>query len=172
MMKSALNGLFLLCAAALLAVPAAAQSTKIGVINTQRLERESTRPKRDAEALKREFSSREQVVRDMHGKVLAMQAELDKLKPDSRDYERRQRAFAEYAQQFEQIRRSFVEDVDRRRFEERQRFFTDVKAIVERIAKAQKFDLIVEETVYASRGVDITDQVIKAIDAGGGGAKK
>jgi outer membrane protein len=171
-MQTRWYGLLLLCLAVLLALPAAAQPVKIGVINTLRLERESARPKRDAEMLKREFASREQTVREMHAKVLAMQADLDKLKPGAPDFDKRQRAFAEYAQQFEQIRRSFVEDVDRRRFEERQKFYADVAAVVEKIAKSQKFDLIVEETVYASRAVDITDQVIKALDAAGGAAKK
>lgn len=171
-MKSALNGLLVLCAALLVALPAAAQPVKIGVVDTQRLERESIRPKRGADVLKREFAAREQAVRDMQGKVLSMKTELDKLVPGSPGFDRRQREFAESAQQFEQMRRSLLEDVDRRRFEERQRFFTDVKAVIDRIAKAQNFDLILEQTVYSSRAIDITDQVIKAIDAGGGGAKK
>lgn len=164
--------LFLLCAAALLAFPAAAQTYKIGHIDSLRLEREASRPKRDVENLKREFASREQAVQKMHDRVLAMQSELEKLTPGAPDFERRQRAFSELVHQFEQTRRSFVEDLDRRRNEERQKFYNDVTAVVEKIAKAQKFDLILEQSVYASRAVDITDQVLKALNAGGGAAKK
>jgi outer membrane protein len=57
-----------------------------------------------------------------------------------------------------------VEDLERRKGEERQKFLHDLGAIVEKIAKAQRFDLVVQEAVYANAALDITDQVIKALD--------
>ncbi|MCW5604070.1 MAG: OmpH family outer membrane protein [Burkholderiales bacterium] len=150
------------------AIPGYAQPVKIGYIDILRIERESARPKRGAEILKKEFASREQAVRSMGAKAEAMQAELAKLGPGTpaAELERRQRAFAELVQNFEQARRSLIEDVDRRRFEERQKFFNEIKAVVDKIAKAQNFDLILDSGVYASRAIDITPQVLKAIDAG------
>ena len=154
------------CVLALLAFPVMAQPVKIGHIDTLRIERESIRPKRGAESLKKEFAAREQAVREMREKVLAMEAELQKLGPTAPAAEmaRRQRVFSDLAQNFEQVRRTFVEDVDRRRAEERQKFFAEIKVVVQKIAVAQKFDLVVEQGVHASRAVDITDQVIKALD--------
>jgi Skp family chaperone for outer membrane proteins len=35
---------------------------------------------------------------------------------------------------------------------------------VQKIAEAQKFDLVLQQGVYASRAIDITDQVLKALD--------
>ncbi|MBI4193441.1 MAG: OmpH family outer membrane protein [Betaproteobacteria bacterium] len=162
-----MNRLMVLLLLAAATLPAFAQQVKIGYINPQRIEREAKRPQRDAENLKKEFAAREQQVRDTHEKVLALQSELEKIAPStpSTDVDRKRREFARLAQQFEQTRRTFAEDLDRRRWEERQRFTRDVQAIVQKLAVAQKFDLVIEQAVHASRAIDITDQVIKALDA-------
>lgn len=152
---------------ALSALPAVAQQFKLGYVNLDRIERESNRPKRGAEMLRKEFSAREQATRDMQDKVLAMKAEIEKLPASTpaAQLEKRKRAFAERVHSLEQSRRTLVEDVDRRRAEERQKFFEEVAAAVQKIAEAQKFDLVLQQSVYASRAIDITDQVLKALDA-------
>jgi outer membrane protein len=68
------------------------------------------------------------------------------------------------AQQFEQARRDFVEDLERRKSEERGKFLRDLTAIVSKIAKANGLDLVVQEAVYANQALDVTDQVLKALD--------
>lgn len=153
---------------ALLAAPAAAQQFKLGYLDTARLQREAKRPQRDAENLKKEFAAREQQVRAMREKGLAMKAEVDKLGPGTpvAELERKRRELANIAQDFEQARRTLAEDVDRRRGEERDRFIRDVRAVVQKIAVAQRIDLVLENAIYASRAVDITDQVLKALDGG------
>lgn len=160
--RIAMLGCLLLCV-----LPAAAQQIKVGYIDVQRIERDSARPKRGAEMLRKEFAAREQAVREMGDRVLAMKAELDKLGPNTpaAQLETRRRTFAERAQNFEQMRRTFVEDLDRRRAEERLKFLEEVRAAVRKIAEAQKFDLVLEGGIYASRSVDITDQVVKALDS-------
>ena len=149
-----------------LALPAVAQPVKIGFINVLRIERESKRPKLDAEKLKQEFATREAEVRDLHAKVTAMQQELESLSADAPagEINSKRRDFARTAQHFEQVRRGFLEDVERRKAEERQKFLRDLRAVVAKIAKAQKLDLVVQEAVYAGRAIDITDQVLKALD--------
>ena len=149
-----------------LALPAVAQPVKIGFINVLRIERESKRPKLDAEKLKQEFATREAEVRDLHAKVTAMQQELESLSADAPagEINSKRRDFARAAQHFEQVRRGFLEDVERRKAEERQKFLRDLRAVVAKLAKAQKLDLVVQEAVYAGRAIDITDQVLKALD--------
>ena len=166
MIKLIVKQLVVLWVLPLLAVPAAAQPIKMGFINVLRIERESKRPQRDAEKLKQEFAARESAVRDLHAKVTATQQQLENLRPDApaEEINSKRREFALLAQQFEQIRRGFVEDLERRKGEERQKFLRDLAAIVSKIAKAQAFDLVVQEAVYASHALDITDQVLKALD--------
>ena len=60
--------------------------------------------------------------------------------------------------------RELREDIDIRRREEINKLQTEVNKKIDKIAKEQKFDLIVYQGVaYASPKIDITDQVIKAL---------
>lgn len=168
MMNARVDRLIILCALALLAMPAAAQQIKLGYLDTARLQREAKRPQRDAENLRKEFAAREQQVHAMREKGLALQAEFEKLGPGTpaAELEKKRREFSNFAQDFEQARRNLAEDVDRRRAEERERFIRDVRGVVQKIAVAQGIDLVMENAIYASRAIDITDQVLKAIDGG------
>lgn len=172
MLKIIVSRLFLLWVSVLLAIPAAAQPVKIGFINVLRIERESKRPQRDAENLKQEFAAREKTVRDLHAGVTATQQQLENLNPDAsaEEINRKRRELAILAQQFEQARRDFVEDLERRKAEERQKFLRDLAAVVSKIAKAQGLDLVVQEAVYADSAIDITEPVLKALDQAQGGA--
>ncbi len=165
-MKRALMWLAFAATLAVPALPSFAQNVRIGFINMVRIEPESKRPHQDAERLKQEFAVREAEMRDLHGQVTALQKQLETLAPDAaaEEINAKRREFGRLAQHFEQTRRTFVEDVERRKAEERQKFLVELRAIVARIAKAQKLDLVVQEAVYASRALDITDAVLKALD--------
>jgi outer membrane protein len=158
----------IICAVMLAATSVVAQPVKIGYLDAQRLERDSKRIQRVAETLKKEFAAREQELRETQKKVGAAQVELDKLSPNTPapEMQRKQREFTSLAQRFEQLGRTFNEDLERRKNEERAKFFRDVTQIVTKIAETQKFDIVLQEAVYASKGVDITDQVVKTLDAG------
>ncbi len=164
----------LLCALALLASPAAAQQIKIGFINGVRIERESKRVQQGTEALKKEFAAREKALQELRIQVLTMQSELEKLKPDTQpaEFTRKRREFSALAQRLEQGGRAFNEDLERRKAEERQKFVRDVSAVVRKIAEARKLDLVVQEAVYATSAIDITNQVLKGLDGLPAGAGK
>lgn len=143
-----------------------AQSLRIGYIDGVRIERDSKRAQAVSEALKREFSAREQELNDLQGKLAALQAQLDKMGANgsAAEIQKRQREFQSLSQRFDRTRRNFEEDLDRRKTEERQKFLRDVTAVVQRIAEAQKLDLVVQDAVWASKALDITDAVIKALE--------
>lgn len=156
------------CALVLLSYSAAAQPVKIGFINGVRLERQSKLSQQITAGLKKEFAAREQELNNQQSRLGTMKSELDKLKPGTPEMEKKQQEFTAFSQRFEQTKRTFFEDLDRRKGEEQQRFLREVNLVVRKIAEAQKFDLIMQEAVYAGRGVDITDQVMKALDASQG----
>jgi outer membrane protein len=165
-MKNLLKGLFISWVALAMAGPAWTQPVKVGFINLVRIERESKRPQRDAERLKQEFAARDAEVRALHARLTAMEQQAEKpaagVSPE--ELNNRRREFMRLAQQFEQVRRSFLEDLERRKAEERQKFLRDLSGIVTKIAKVQKLDLVLQEAVHASRPIDITDQVLKALE--------
>lgn len=165
-MRNLMKWLVLAWASLLIAGTAIAQPVKVGFINLVRIERESKRPQRDAERLKQEFAARDAQVRELHAKVTALEQQLEKAAPTASagEMNTRRHEFARLVQQFEQSRRGFLEDLERRKAEERQKFLRDLSAIVSKIAKARALDLVLQEAVHASRAVDITDEVLKALD--------
>lgn len=165
-MKSVIWGLVLLAAIAL--NPAAAQPARLAYIDGQRIENDTKRAFDIAESLRREFSAREQEIRAAEARVKQLQSQLAGIK-DPRERESREREFQTQAQRFEQQARGFVDDLERRKAEERRKYFQDVTQIVNQIATSQKLDLVVQEAVFASAAINITEQVIKSL---GGPAPK
>lgn len=148
--------------------PASAQSVQIGYMDGVRVESGTRRAFEISEMLRKEFSAREQEVRAMEDRVKALQAQLPGT-PAGRERELKEREFQTQAQRLEQVGRAFVDDVERRKAEERRKYFVEVTAIVNKLAESQKLDLVVQEAVFAGKAVDLTEQVIKAL---GGPAPK
>ncbi len=140
-----------------------AQRLKIGYVDGIRLERESALPPREIEQMKREFASREQRLQELQKQGLDLQSELEKegLTMAPADKQAKEKRLVALLQQFEQLQRSVVEDLEVRKNEARARFLNETNAIIQRIAEAGKFDLIVQQAVYGSPHIDITDQVLK-----------
>ena len=154
--------------ATLVAAPVLAQSVQIAYIDGRRLENDTRRAFEISELLRKEFGAREAEVRGLEAKVKGLQAQLPAA-PVGRERELKERELQAQAQRLEQAGRAFVDDVERRKAEERRKYFVDVTAIVNKIAESQKLDLVVQEAVFAGKAVDITEQVIKAL---GGPAPK
>ena len=148
--------------------PASAQSVQIGYMDGVRVENGTRRAFEISEMLRKEFSAREQEVRAMEDRVKALQAQLPGA-PAGRERELKEREFQTQAQRLEQVGRAFVDDVERRKAEERRKYFVAVTAIVNKLAESQKLDLVLQEAVFAGKAVDLTEQVIKAL---GGPAPK
>lgn len=144
-----------------------AQTVQIGYIDGARIENDTRRAYDISEGLRKEFSSREQEVRTMESRVKGLQAQLSGM--SGRERELKEREFQTLAQRLEQMGRAFVDDVERRKSEERRKYFGEVTAIVQKIAEARKLDLVLQEAVYAGKSIDLTDQVVKAL---GGPAPK
>jgi outer membrane protein len=70
------------------------------------------------------------------------------------------------------MQRGLLEDVEARKRESFAGFLADLNAIIKSIAEAGKFDLIVQQAVYNSSQVDITEQVMKEIAKRTAGAGK
>ena len=67
---------------------------------------------------------------------------------------------------FQRKRREFQEDLNARKNEELQMVLERANRVVKQVAEAEKYDLVIQEAVYISPKHDITDKVIKALNAG------
>lgn len=149
-------------------LPAAAQAAdiKIGFVNTERVFRDSQQALKAQKKLEKEFQGRDQDIQKMVKQARDLQSHLEKegLTLSETERAKKQRELANLSRDLQHAQREFREDLNQRRNEE----FASVqerarKAIIE-IAEKEKFDLIVENVVYASTRVDITDRVLKSLD--------
>ncbi|AKM33083.1 outer membrane protein chaperone [Pandoraea faecigallinarum] len=171
MRKHCLRGV----AAALLAgaaFAASAQDARIAAVNSDRILRDSTPAKAAQAKLEAEFSARDKALQDMAQRLKAMSDKLDKDNPTLSDAERakRQRDLAAADTEFQRKQREFREDLNQRRNEELAAVLDRANRVIKQIAEADKYDLIVQEAVYVSPRIDITDKVLKTLNASSGGA--
>ncbi|CAG2143968.1 MULTISPECIES: OmpH family outer membrane protein [Cupriavidus] len=154
-----------LCAAA----PAMAQEARIAAVNSERILRDSQPAKAAQVKLEQEFSKRDRELQDMAQKIKGMADKLDKdtaVLADS-DRQRRQREVADLDREFQRKQREFREDLNQRRNEELAQVLERANRVIRSLAEQRKYDLIVQEAVYVNPRIDITDDVMKALNAGG-----
>lgn len=156
-------------AAALLALPAAAlaEDYKIGVINTDRILRESTPSKDAAKKIEQEFQAREAALGKLDREFREMTAKLDREGATMSQADRAtlQRDVETRGRDLERTRRQLGDDLKARQFDEMNRIKERLDAVLTKLAKDQGYDLILQDGLFVRRSVDITDAVIKALDA-------
>lgn len=151
--------------ASLFSAPALAE-LKIGFVNTERVFRDSQLAVKAQKKLEKEFQGREQDIQKMIKQARDLQTSLEKeaLTLSEADRSKKQKDLANLSRDIQHAQREFREDLNQRKNEE----FASVqerarKAIIE-IAEKEKFDLILENVVYASPKVDITERILKSLD--------
>lgn len=151
-----------------LALPALAEDPKIGYVNTERILRDAA-PAKAAEArLSAEFGKREKELQELQTSLKTKSDRLDRDSAVLQEPERlrRQRELAELDKDFQRRQREYREDLNQKRNEETAQVIEKANAVIRQIAAAEKFDFILQEAVYASPRVDITEKVLKALSAG------
>lgn len=153
----------------LAAVGAQAQELKIGYVNSDRVLRDAAPAKAAQSKLEAEFSKREKDLADLANKLKATGDKLEKDAPTLPETERnrRQRDLVEQDREFQRKRREFQEDLNQRKNEELATVVERANKVIKQIFESEKYDLIIQEAVFASPRVDITDKVIKALNAQG-----
>jgi outer membrane protein len=152
---------------ALATAPAAAQELKIGYVNSERVLRESNAAKAAQTKLETEFSKREKDLSEVASRLKAASDKLEKDAPTLAEGERtrRQRELIEQDRDFQRKRREFQEDLNQRKNEELSAVVERANRVIKQVFESEKYDLILQEAVFASSKVDITDKVIKALNA-------
>jgi len=147
------------------AAAANAAELKIGFVNTERVFREAAPAKRAQQVLEREFSARNADLAKLEKQGRDMQQELERENVTLPESQRREkeRQLADISRDFQRKQREIREDLNLRRNEELARVQERATRVINQIAEAEKFDLIIQEAVFASSRIDITEKVIKAL---------
>jgi outer membrane protein len=152
-------------ASAFVAMPAAAADAKIGFVNTERLLREAPLSVSAQKKLEREFAARDQELQKLAKQARDLQTLLDKDGVTMSESERKnkERDLGNLNRELQRQGREFREDLNLRRNEELGQIQDRARKAIQDIAKAEKFDIIVEQAVYVDPRNDITDRVMKAL---------
>lgn len=147
------------------AFAAGAAEMKIGFVNTERVFREAAPAKRAQQVLEREFSARNVELSKVEKQGRDLQQELERENVTMPEAARREkeRQLADISRNFQRLQREIREDLNLRRNEELARLQERATRVINQIAEQEKFDLIIQEAVFASSRIDITDRVIRAL---------
>jgi outer membrane protein len=155
--------LLLACAAA----AALAQDMKIGFVDVERIRRESAPAERASKQLEKEFAPRAQELQRREAQVKTLQAQLEKDAMTLSESERRgkEQELSRMSVDYQRLQREYREDLNLRRNQELATLFERADRVIKQIADAEKFDLILQEAVFRSPRIDITERVLKALAA-------
>ncbi|MDY0105563.1 MAG: OmpH family outer membrane protein [Giesbergeria sp.] len=148
-------------------IPAQAQEFKAGFLQTDRVSRESNAAKAAQARLEQEFSRRSKEINDQGSALKTATEKFERDAPTLSESQRvaRQRQLVEQDRDFQRKRREFQEDLNVRQNEELGQMNDRINKVVKQLAEQEKYDIILEQAVYINPKHDITDKVIKALNA-------
>jgi outer membrane protein len=146
---------------------AQAQEARVAAVNSDRILRESAAAKAAQLKLEAEFAKRDKDLQDMASRLKTLSDQLDKngASMSATDRAAKQSQLSNLDSEFQRKQREFREDLNQRRNEELAAVLDKANKVIKQIAEQQHYDLIVQEAVYVSPRIDITDQVLKALAA-------
>jgi outer membrane protein len=139
---------------------------KIGFVNTEKVFRDSQLAVKAQKKLEKEFQSREQEIQKLVKQARDLQAYLEKegMTLSEADRTKKQKDLANLSRDLQHDQRAFREDLNQRKNEEFAAVQERARKAIMEIAEKEKFDLILENVIYASPKVDVTDRILKSLE--------
>jgi len=144
-----------------------AAELKIGVVNVSKILKEAPQAKRLSKSLETEFKRRSQdlttkqkQLKKLEEKLgrdgaIMSEAEVKRLETDIRSRRRKLKAALD----------EFREDLNLRRNEELNKLSRVVTEVIHQLGEDEKIDLILENPIYASARINLTEKVLKRLKA-------
>ena len=141
------------------------EGLKIGFVSTDRVFKESRPAIESQEKLQREFSEREREIRTTNEAAKALQQKLAKEELTMSEADRRklESELASLSRESQRLQREFREELNLRKNEEMKLVLEIANKAIFEIAEKENYDLILQDAVYRSPRLDITEKVIEAL---------
>lgn len=148
---------------ALFVTQAVAADVRIGVVDTERILRESVPALKAEKKIEKEFTARDQEIKKLMKQIRDIHTLMDKEGMTMPDAERRnkERELDSLNVNLLRLQREFNEDLNLRKNEELVVVLELANKAIQQIAEREKYDLVLQEAVYHNTKIDITDKVIK-----------
>ena len=153
-------------AAVVMCGSAAAADFKIGLVSPAKILAESAPAVAAQEKLKTYFKKREdELNRDIRDfRTRAQKFENDSPVMTESERLKQRQTLAETERDISRRQRALIEERNQRANEESQIILQRANRIIQDIAKKQKYDLIIQDAIWVSPKVDITQDVIKELN--------
>ena len=140
--------------------------TKLGYVKVDEVIRKANIAKQAEDRLKKEFAPRDNELKKMGAELKNLAGKFDKEQSvmTNSDKQKVQREISNLEKEIQRKQRQAREDLTQRKNEELAAVVEKARAVIKKIAVEEKFDLIIENSVYASPNIDITQKVIKALN--------
>ncbi|WP_310646824.1 OmpH family outer membrane protein [Limnohabitans sp.] len=144
-----------------------AEEIRIGFINTDRIFKEANTAKQAQAKLEQEFSKRDKDLIEFGNNLKSSAEKFEREAPTLSESQRlsRQKQLGEQDRELQRKRREFQEELNARKNEEFQQVLERANRVIKQVAETEKFDLVLQEAVYINPKHDITDKVLKVINA-------
>lgn len=141
------------------------EGLKIGFVSTDRVFKESQPAIQSQEKLQKEFAEREQEIRAKNESARALQQKLSKEELTMSEADRRkvESELASLSRDLQRLQREFREELNLRKNEEMKLVLEIANKAIFKIAEEENYDLILQDAVYRSPRLDITDKVIEVL---------
>ena len=144
-----------------------ANDFRIGVVDTERILRESVPAVQAEKKIEKEFE-----LRDLEMKKIAKQAKDIQLYFDKEgmtlldaEHRSKERELANLNVNLQRMQREFREDLNLRKNEELALVLARANKAIKAIAESENYDLVLQEAVYRNPKIDITDKVLQYLSA-------
>jgi len=158
--------LALVCAGAMAQASAQSSLGRIGFVYTERLMTESKLAKAADAKLQSEFSKRQKQLDDMLQRYKQSREKFDEEAPKLSDVDRtrRTRELLDMEKDVQRMQREYNEDLFQRKNEERAAIAQKAYKLIEQVAEQEHLDVVLQEAVWTSPRIDITDRILKLLD--------
>jgi len=152
--------------AAASALPAHADTYKIGVLNIEQILRQSKAAQAAQARIEQEFKARDADLSRQEQDVQAAAAAFAKDRPtlSADEAARRERDVDTRTRDVQRMRQQFAEDLRARQFDELDKLKARLDQVLTKYAKDNHFDLILQDAAFVGPAVNITDDLIRALE--------
>lgn len=139
---------------------------RIGFVYTERLMTESKLAKAADAKLQAEFSKRQKQIDETMQRYKQSREKFDEEAPKLSDVDRtkRTRELLDMEKDVQRMQREYNEDLFQRKNEERAAIAQKAFKLIEQVAEQEHLDAVLQEAVWSSPRIDITDRILKLLD--------
>ena len=139
-----------------------AEGPKIGFVDAVKLIESAPQGGESLKKQEQEFSPRDREIRQLRAELRDAEADLDKNAPVMKtdDIDQAQLEIAALRRKVKRLQQEFKDDYNLRRNEELARLQQIVTEAIIEIAEKEGYDLIVQQAVFASKTINLTDKVL------------